>query len=81
MAQFSFTYDYFLFNNYFTTVTEFDIIDLIKSDVFYTMRVLAAWWLIKQIWDAVGNYWLAVFIGAEITFICDYYIFADLLRG
>ena len=51
------------------------------SDILYTLRVVAAWWLIKQIWDWIGNYWVAVFIGAEITFICDYFIFADLLRG
>ena len=81
MAQFSFCYDYFVFNNYFTSISEFDIIELIKSDFMYTLRVLAAWWLIKQIWNLVNNYWLAVFIGAEITFICDYFIFADLLRG
>jgi len=42
------------------------------------MRVIAAWWLIRQIWKVVKNYWLAVFIGAEITFIFDYFIFANL---
>lgn len=81
MAQLSFAYDYFIFNNYFTNAREFDIIELIKSDLLYTLRVVAAWWLIKKIWDYIGNYWVAVFIGAEITFICDYFIFADLLRG
>ena len=81
MAQLSFTYDYFVFDNYFTNAKEFVIIDVIKSDILYTLRVLAAWWLIKQIWDWIGNYWVAVFIGAEITFVCDYFIFADLLRG
>lgn len=81
MAQLSFTYDYFVFGNYFTNTKEFAIIDLLKSDILYTVRVIAAWWLIKQIWDRLGNYWVAVFIGAQITFICDYFIFADLLRG
>jgi hypothetical protein len=81
MAQLSFAYDYFVFENYFTNGKEFVILELIKSDILYTLRVIAAWWLIKQIWDRIGNYWVAVFIGAEITFICDYFIFADLLRG
>ena len=81
MAQFSFTYDYFVFINYFTTDAKFAIIDLIKSDVTYTLRVLVTWWLIKKMWDVIGNYWVAVFIGAQITFICDYFIFADFLRG
>ena len=81
MAQLSFAYDYFVFGNYFTNAKEFVIIDVIKSDILYTMRVIAAWWLIKQIWDRIGNYWVAVLIGAQITFICDYFIFADLLRG
>lgn len=79
MAQLSFCYDYFIFDNYFTNDQKFDILALLKSDFLYTLRVIAAWWLIKRIWDWIGNYWVAVFIGAEITFIADYFIFADLL--
>lgn len=80
-AQISFAYDYFIFSSYFTNSENFAILEFIKSNVLYTMRVIAAWWLIKQIWNHIGNYWVSVFIGAEITFICDYYIFANLLRG
>jgi hypothetical protein len=78
MAQLSFAYDTFVFSHYFNAQDLPNIVDYIKSDILYTLRVLAAWWLIKQIWNLVKNYWLAVFIGAEITFICDYFIFSDL---
>ncbi len=78
MAQLSFAYDTFVFGHYFNAQELPNIFDYIKSDILYTLRVLAAWWLIKQIWNLVKNYWLAVFIGAEITFVCDYFIFSDL---
>jgi hypothetical protein len=78
MAQLSFAYDAFVFGYYFNAAELPNIIDYLKSDIFYTIRVIAAWWLIKQIWNLVKNYWLAVFIGAEITFACDYFIFKEL---
>lgn len=78
MAQLSFAYDTFVFGYYFNAAELPNIIDYLKSDIFYTIRVIAAWWLIKQIWNLVKNYWLAVFIGAEITFACDYFIFGEL---
>jgi hypothetical protein len=78
MAQFSFAYDTFVFGHYFNATDIPSIMDYIYSDIMYTMRVIAAWWLIRQIWKVVKNYWLAVFIGAEITFIFDYFIFANL---
>jgi hypothetical protein len=78
MAQLSFAYDTFIFGHYFNTTDLPSIAEYIKSDVLYTLRVLAAWWLIKQIWNLVKNYWVAVFIGAEITFVCDYFIFRNL---
>lgn len=78
MAQLSFAYDTFVFGHYFNAQELPNIFDYLMSDILYTLRVLAAWWLIKQIWNLIKNYWLAVFIGAEITFICDYFIFSDL---
>jgi hypothetical protein len=80
MAQLSFAYDTFVFGYYFNAAELPNILDYLVSDAMYTLRVLAAWWLIKQIWNLVNNYWLAVFIGAEITFVCDYFIFANLFR-
>ena len=78
MAQLSFAYDTFVFGYYFNATELPHWVEYLQSDVLYTLRVLAAWWLIKQIWKLVGNYWIAVLIGAEITFICDYFIFSDL---
>lgn len=78
MAQLSFAYDTFVFGYYFSATELPGILDYIKSDILYTLRVLAAWWLIKQIWNLSKNYWVAVFIGAEITFICDFFIFRNL---
>jgi hypothetical protein len=78
MAQLSFAYDTFVFGYYFNAAELPHWIEYLKSDVLYTLRVLAAWWLIRQIWIRVKNYWVAVFIGAEITFVCDYFIFSGL---
>jgi len=78
MAQVSFAYDAGLFS-IFWSVNELPVLtEIVKSDIMYTIRVLAAWWLIKKIWDKINNYWVAVFIGAEITFVLDYFIFAEL---
>lgn len=74
-AQVSFMYDNGIFAWLFSTQELPSLWDLIYADFLYTLRVLAAWWLIKQIWKAVTNYYLAVFIGAEITFVIDYFIF------
>lgn len=78
MAQLSFAYDTFVFGHYFNALELPSVIEYIKSDFLYTLRVIAAWWLIKRIWDLVKNYWVAVFIGAELTFVCDYFIFSSL---
>jgi hypothetical protein len=80
MAQLSFAYDTFVFGHYFNAAALPNIFEYIKSDLLYTLRVLAAWWLIRQIWKLVKNYWIAVFIGAEITFVVDYFIFKDLFH-
>lgn len=74
-AQVSFAYDNGLFSMLFGATEIPALYDLLKADVMYTLRVIAAWWLIKQIWSRVKNYYLAVFIGAEITFVVDYFIF------
>ena len=78
MAQLSFAYDTFVFGNYFNATVLPSIFEYLHSNILYTLRVLAAWWLIKQIWKLVSNYWIAVFIGAEITFLCDFFIFSNL---
>lgn len=78
MAQLSFAYDTFVFGFYFNATEIPSMLEYIKSNFVYTLRVIAAWWLIKQIWGVVKNYWIAVFIGAEITFVFDYFIFSDL---
>jgi len=77
-AQISFAYDNGLFSILFGATSVPDVVELLKADVLYTLRVIAAWWLIKQIWGWVKNYYLAVFIGAEITFVCDFFIFKGL---
>lgn len=74
-AQVSFAYDFGLFGWLFGAEQTPDVLDLILANITYTLRVLAAWWLIKQIWNRVGNYYLAVFVGAQITFVADYFIF------
>lgn len=78
MAQLSFAYDTFVFGHHFNAVELPNLLDYLKSNILYTLRVIAAWWLIRQIWRLLDNYWLAVFIGAELTFICDYFIFNGL---
>lgn len=78
MAQLSFGYDTFIFGYYFNNQQLPELFDLIKSNIFYTIRVIAAWWLIKQLWNRIKNYWVSVFIGAQITFVFDYFIFLNL---
>lgn len=78
MAQLSFAYDTFVFGYYFNAVALPSLLDYLQHDVLYTLRVLAAWWVIRKLWQWFGNYWIAVFIGAELTFICDYFIFGNL---
>ena len=78
MAQLSFFYDTVIFSYYFDAKEIPHWLDYLKSDIFYTLRVLAAWWFIKIVWDLVKNYWIAVLIGAETTFIIDFFIFKNL---
>jgi len=77
MAQLSFIYDNFVFYNYFQA-DSFLWLDIIWADVLYSIRVLMAWWVIKQLWNWIGNYWIAVFLGAELTFVVDYFIIGSV---
>ena len=77
MAQLSFIYDNFVFYNYFQA-DSFLWLDIIWADVLYSIRVLMAWWVIKQLWNWIGNYWVAVFLGAELTFVVDYFIIGSV---
>ena len=74
-AQVSFAYDNGLFAMLFNATSVPDLIVLLTTDIIYTIRVLVAWWIIKVLWDKLTNYYLAVFIGAELTFVVDYFIF------
>ena len=78
MAELSFVFDYFVFDNYFRGELSVLLSDLLITNILYVCRVVAAWWLIKQIWNRIGNYWVSVFLGAEITFIIDYFIFYNI---
>jgi hypothetical protein len=78
MAQLSFAFDTFVFQYYFNNITVPSFLDYCSADVVYTIRVMCAWFIIKLLWGLLGNYWIALFIGAEMTFICDYYIFHNL---
>ena len=78
-AQISFIYDNGLFAVLLDASELPDIMDILYADISYTLRVIAAWWLIKQIQKLVKNFYVAVFIGAEITFVADYFIFDGLV--
>ena len=78
-AQVSFIYDNGLFAILFDAIELPAIMDILYADLTYTLRVIAAWWLIKQIQRVVKNYYFAVFIGAEITFVADYFIFDGIV--
>ena len=62
---------------------------MISACLLYTLRVLAAWWLIARIrtwitvkkpqWSKWVVFYTSVLIGAEITFIIDYVIFNGLV--
>jgi hypothetical protein len=80
MAQFSFLYDNVIFAWLFGAQELPGLAELIYADIKYTLRVVAAWWVIKQLWNWIGNYWIAVFLGAQLTFAVDYFIFADLFN-
>ena len=79
-AQFSYLYDFVTFHWYFGNPVT-DYWNIIWGDITYTLRVIAAWFVIKQLWNWLKNYYLAVFIGAELTFVADYFIFGTITLG
>lgn len=74
-AQISFLYDGGVFAYLFQAQALPELADFIQANVLYTLRVGIAWWIIKILWDRLDNYYLSVFIGAELTFVVDYFIF------
>lgn len=75
MSQVSFAYDNVVFAYLYSAQQMPNVYDIIWADIMYTIRVFAAWILIKWLWDKLKNYYVAVFIGAELTFAVDYFIF------
>jgi hypothetical protein len=66
----------------------FQALTMITAWALYILRIFAAWWLIRRIKTFVANrrplwresyvFYLSVFIGAEITFAIDYFIFRSI---
>lgn len=79
-AQLSYTYDMAVFYWYFDNPVT-SIWNIVHGDILYTLRVIAAWFVIKQLWNWLKNYYFAVFLGAELTFIVDYFIFGTITLG
>lgn len=79
-AQLSYAYDFALFHWYFANPVS-DYWNILLGNITYTLRVIAAWFVIKQLWNWLKNYYLAVFIGAELTFVADYFIFGSITLG
>ena len=78
MSQFSFAWDNGVFAYLYSAQELPRLIELIYADILYTVRVFVAWIVIKWIWNVLHNYYLAVFIGAEMTFAVDYFIFGGV---
>jgi TRAP-type C4-dicarboxylate transport system permease large subunit len=65
------------------------VFKMMLACILYSLRVLAAWWLIAQIrtwitlkkpsWSNWVVFYTSVLIGAEITFIIDYGIFNGIV--
>jgi hypothetical protein len=77
-AQVSFLYDGGIFAYLFEAQALPETMEIIQANILYSLRVGIAWAIIKLLWDRLNNYYLAVFIGAELTFIVDYFIFNGL---
>lgn len=75
MSQVSFAYDNLIFSVYYKAQEMPGLLELLYADAMYTLRVIVAWFIIKQLWDWLGNWYVAVFIGAQLTFFVDYFIF------
>lgn len=75
MSQVSFAWDFGLFAYLFEAQSLPNVMDIVQANILYTLRVGLAWALIKLLWTKLDNFYLAVFIGAELTFVVDYFIF------
>lgn len=63
--------------------------DIVLACLMYTARVLVAWWIIRGIKTHLENrypecprwiiFYISVFIGAELTFVADYFIFDSMV--
>lgn len=74
-AQLSFLYDGGIFAYFFEAQALPETMEIVQANVLYTLRVGLAWAFIYWLWQKLDNYYLAVFIGAEATFVIDYFIF------
>ena len=63
--------------------------DIVLACLMYTARVLVAWWIIREIKTGLETkfsacpkwiiFYFSVFIGAELTFVADYFIFDSMV--
>lgn len=77
-AQVSFLYDSGLFSILLGAEEFPPLMDWLYANASYTVRVGIAWGFIKWLWMKTDRFYLSVFIGAEATFIVDYFIFDQL---
>jgi hypothetical protein len=80
MSQLSFAYDTLIFGYYFNALQIPLMSEYVIIDIIYTIRVLVAWWLIRQLHRISVNYWGSVLVVAELTFIADWFIFKGVFR-
>ena len=73
-AQISYYYDNIILGWFWSKQQLPDWRKFLRGQFYYTLRVIAAWFVIKILWDITGNYYIAVFIGAELTYIIDNYL-------
>jgi len=77
-AQVSFLYDSGIFNFLFDPQELPPLMEWLWANACYTLRVGIAWGFIKILWMKTGRFYTSVFIGAQSTFIVDYFIFDRL---
>lgn len=77
-AQVSFLYDSGIFSILFGAEQFPPPMEWLYTNATYTLRVGVAWAFIKWLWMKTDRFYLSVFIGAEATFVVDYFIFDNL---
>ena len=77
-AQVSFLYDSGIFSILFNADEFPPLMEWLYANATYTLRVGIAWAFIKWLWMKTDRFYLSVFIGAEATFVVDYFIFDNL---